>query len=152
MVTTYIKAPIGVCFDLARSIDLHMDSMKHTDEKAIAGITNGLIGLNQTVTWQARHFGMVMKLTSKITEFEYPLIFADEMVNGPFKMMKHKHVFEQKDGYTQMMDEFEFTSLFGISGRIADILFLKKYMEDLIKYWNEMIKRRAEAATKKMIT
>jgi hypothetical protein len=50
---TQINAQVYVCFDLARSIDLHLDTMKHTGERAIAGVTSGLIGLNETVTWKA---------------------------------------------------------------------------------------------------
>ena len=145
--TTHIKAPIEVCFDLARSIDLHLDTMKHTDERAIAGITSGLIGLNETVTWKARHFGIVMTLTSKITECSSPEIFADEMVAGPFKMMRHRHVFEQKQGYTLMTDEFVYESPLGILGKAADALFLRNYMQNLIEHRNRVIKQKAESTT-----
>lgn len=141
---THIKAPAEVCFDLARNIDLHLETMAHTGEKAIAGVTEGLIGLNDTVTWKARHFGVVMTLTSKITECSYPIVFADEMVNGPFKMLQHRHLFEQKDGYTLMTDEFIYESPLGILGRLADKLFLKKYMQTLINQRNFFIKQKAE--------
>ncbi|MGO4878380.1 hypothetical protein ACEN2P_17390 [Pedobacter psychrotolerans] len=53
---TQIAAPIEKCFDLCRSIDLHLKSMQHTDERAIDGRTSGLIGFHETVTWKARHF------------------------------------------------------------------------------------------------
>ncbi len=142
---TQINAPIERCFDLARSIDLHLDTMKHTGETAISGVTSGLIGLNETVTWKARHFGIVMTLTSKITECSYPEIFADEMVAGPFKMMKHRHVFEQKQGYTLMTDEFAYESPLGILGKAADVLFLKNYMQSLIEHRNQVIKQKAES-------
>lgn len=141
---TNIKAPAEVCFDLARNIDLHLETMAHTGEIAIAGVTEGLIGLNDTVTWRARHFGVVMELTSKITECSYPIVFADEMANGPFKMLQHRHLFEQKDGYTLMTDEFIYESPFGILGRLADKLFLKKYMKTLINQRNFFIKQKAE--------
>ena len=84
-IETTIKAPIERCFDLARSIDLHQISTSHTNETAIAGTTSGLIGLNETVTWEATHFGVRQQLTSRITEFEYPNLFTDEMVKGVFK-------------------------------------------------------------------
>lgn len=47
--TTSINAPIQICFDLSRSIELHKISTAHTREKAIDGVTRGLIGINQTV-------------------------------------------------------------------------------------------------------
>ena len=76
---TIIEAPLERCFDLSRSVDLHMISTAHTSEKAVAGICEGLIGPGQSVTWQARHFGVVQYLTSKITEYERPHRFVDEM-------------------------------------------------------------------------
>jgi hypothetical protein len=45
--TTAIAAPVKRCFDLARSIDLHMASTDWTGEHAIAGVTAGLIGLGR---------------------------------------------------------------------------------------------------------
>ncbi|TCD01659.1 SRPBCC family protein [Pedobacter psychroterrae] len=145
---TKIYATPDVCFNLARSIDLHLDTMKHTGERAIAGVTTGLIGLNETVTWKAKHFGVMMKLTSKITACEIPVLFTDEMVTGPFKMMIHQHVFEQKAGYTLMTDEFTYESPLGILGKLADALFLRKYMQELIEHRNQVIKQKAEAYAK----
>jgi len=40
---------------------------------------SGLIGMNDSVTWRAKHFGVYQKSTSKITEFERPNYFVDEM-------------------------------------------------------------------------
>jgi len=146
---TRIHAPVEICFDLARSIDLHLETMKSTGEKAIAGVTSGLIGHGETVTWRARHFGVQMELTSKITECSFPNVFTDEMVKGPFKKLLHKHVFEVKDGLTLMVDEFSFESPFGLIGKLVDCLFLKMYMQKLIMHRNEVIKRRAELTTLK---
>ena len=67
---THINAPIGKCFDLARDIDVHVASTRHTSETAIAGRTSGLIELGEWVTWRAKHFGIWQTLTSKITELE----------------------------------------------------------------------------------
>lgn len=74
-----IKAPIARVFDLARCIDLHVETMRRSDEKAVAGKTRGLIEADETVTWQATHFGVRQKLTSKITVFDRPHYFRDEM-------------------------------------------------------------------------
>ncbi|NEU10154.1 SRPBCC family protein [Flavihumibacter sp. R14] len=151
LLSTRINAPVEVCFNLARSIDLHLDTMKHTGERAIAGTTSGLIGLHETVTWKARHFGVSLKLTSKITECVYPVTFADEMVDGPFKMMKHRHVFEQMQGYTLMTDKFVYESPLGILGYLADLLFLRKYMQNLIEHRNQVIKQKAESTTANLV-
>ncbi len=56
--STLIAAPRERVFDLARSIDAHQKSTGRTRERAIAGVTTGLIGLNEEVTWEAFHFGI----------------------------------------------------------------------------------------------
>ena len=56
--TTLIDAPIERCFNLSLSIDLHAASTFGTNEKAVAGITTGIIKQGETVTWQATHFGI----------------------------------------------------------------------------------------------
>ena len=142
---TYINAPIELCFDLARSIDLHTDSMKHTGEQAVAGRTNGLIELGDTVTWRAWHFGIRQTLTSKITQFDYPHSFTDEMVTGAFRSFKHKHRFRQVNGLTAMTDVFSFEAPLGLLGRLANFLFLKRYMTRLLETRNQTIRQTAEA-------
>ena len=39
-ISTVIAAPIERCFDLSRSIDLHLESMSHTNERAVAGVVS----------------------------------------------------------------------------------------------------------------
>ncbi len=142
---TNINAPSERCFDLARSIDLHTNSMKHTGEQAVAGRTQGLIELGETVTWRARHFGIWQTLTSKITQFDYPNSFTDEMVSGAFRSFKHEHRFRQVNGQTVMTDVFSFEAPFGLLGRLANFLFLRRYMKRLLEIRNHVIKQAAEA-------
>lgn len=142
---TIINSSIQICFDLSRSIDLHKLSTAHTKETAIDGCTSGLIGLNQFVTWQAVHFGVKQKLTTKITAFEYPYHFCDEQVKGIFKSMKHDHYFKEKDGFIIMNDTFAFESPFGIFGKLANKLFLTGYMLDFLQKRNQIIKEFAES-------
>jgi hypothetical protein len=44
---TVIKAPIERCFDLARSVEVHLAGNTHWGESAVAlgGVTSGLIGM-----------------------------------------------------------------------------------------------------------
>ena len=144
---TYINAPVIRCFDLSRSIDLHMESTKQTGETAIAGRTSGLIEMGETVTWRAKHFGVWQTLTSKITQFDYPVSFTDEMVSGAFKSFKHQHLFFDEEGKTRMKDIFQFKSPFGLLGRVVDKIFMTAYMMQLLKRRNEVIKKTAETET-----
>ena len=143
--TTVIHAPIELCFDLSRSIDLHTLSTEGTDEEAIAGITSGLIGAGECVTWKAKHFGITQTLTSKITQFEYPVHFRDEMIKGAFKLIKHDHRFETFGNTTIMRDIFLFESPGWIVGNLFNIIILKKYLRKLLVKRNQMIKDVAES-------
>lgn len=148
---TEIKAERGIVFDLSRSIDLHKISTEQTNEKAIGGKTSGLIGMNESVTWRAKHFGIYQNLTSKITEFQRPEYFVDEMQKGAFKEFKHEHHFDELNGKTKMTDIFDYKSPFGIIGKIADKLFLKKYMTELLVKRNLIVKDFAETEKWKKI-
>jgi ligand-binding SRPBCC domain-containing protein len=144
--TTEIRAPIERTFDLARSVDLHMDSTAQTGERVIAGVTSGLMALGQEVTWRARHLGIWQHLTSRITSFERPCHFRDSMVRGAFRRFDHDHFFAQHGEITIMRDVFDFQSPFGILGRIADRLFLTGYMRRFLRTRCTLIKTVAESA------
>ena len=141
---TKIYAPIQRCFDLSRSIDLHKISTAHTNEKAIAGCTKGLIELNEFVTWEAIHFGITQKLTTKITQFEKPFHFRDEQIKGIFKFMQHDHYFKEVEEYTLMTDQFNFAAPLGLIGKLAEYIFVKKYLKNLLIKRNKTIKHFAE--------
>jgi ligand-binding SRPBCC domain-containing protein len=142
--TTIIDAPVELCFDLARNIDLHKISTEGTDEEAIDGVTTGLIGRDEFVTWRARHFGITQQLTSKITAFERPNYFRDEMTKGVFRSIKHDHLFEANGSITEMKDIFEFEAPYGILGQLFNALFLYSYLRSLLERRNRIIKEVAE--------
>lgn len=142
---TSIAAPIDRVFDLSRSIDLHIQSTSATGERAIAGVTSGLIGAGQEVTWRAKHLGVWQSLTVHITAFERPSHFAEVMLRGAFRSMEHHHYFEQTSGPTTMRDVFTFRSPLGVLGRLADTLFLTRYMRFFLIERNRVIKAAAES-------
>ena len=142
---THINAPIEKVFDLSRSIDLHMRSTQRTGEKAIAGCITGLIGLGATVTWRAKHFGVWQELTSKITEYNSPIFFVDEMVSGAFKSFWHEHHFSVEGNGTLMRDVFVFESPFGVIGRLFNWFVLTRYMARFLVERNRVTKEEAEA-------
>lgn len=141
---TIIKADIKICFDLSRSIDLHQLSTAKTNEKAIAGVTSGLININETVTWEAVHFGIKQQLTSIITQFNRPFHFRDEQLKGAFKYFIHDHYFKAFEGKVLMIDRFDFSSPYGVFGNIFDKLVLTNYMRSFLLERNQVIKEFAE--------
>jgi ligand-binding SRPBCC domain-containing protein len=149
--TTFVAAPPERVFDLARSIDLHRKSMAHTGEEAIAGTTSGLIGLDETVTWKAKHLGKTRVLRSRITEMKPPFSFTDEMVDGDFRSIRHEHHFKRIDNGTLLIDLFHFETPFGVMGRLLNRIYLTNYMKTLLELRNKSIKEYAESDKWKFI-
>ncbi len=142
---THIHAEINICFDLARSIDFHMLSTGDTNEKAIAGCTSGLIGLNEFVTWEAKHLGFTQHLTSRITQFETNKHFRDEQIKGPFKKIVHDHYFFCVNDEVIMKDQFDFKAPAGFIGRLFCKMYLTTYLTTLLSRRNQMLKEYAES-------
>ena len=150
---TDIAAPADLVFDLSLSIDEHVGSMRGFGERAVGGVTTGQIGANQQVTWQARHFGIRWRMTSRITQFRRPALFVDEQVSGPFAAFRHEHRFHpQPQGRgagagkgTRMVDLVELRAPLGLLGRLAEIVALRWYVRHLIELRNAHLKQRAEA-------
>ncbi|WKN44657.1 SRPBCC family protein [Tunicatimonas pelagia] len=141
---TKIQAPVERCFDLSTSIDLHKKSVEHTQEEVVSGRTNGLMQLNEEVTWRAKHLGVWFVMTVRMTDYERPYYFCDEMVSGPFQSMAHQHYFEELNEGTLMIDKFRFVSPLGVLGRLANATVLKKHLTELLFTRNEAIKTFAE--------
>lgn len=142
--TTIIHAPIERCFLLSLSVDLHLRSTQKTNERAIAGVTSGLMKHQDVVTWRAKHFGIYQNLTSRISEYEFPRYFVSEMVKGAFKKLHHRHHFELRNGDTVMTDIFSFQAPMGVLGSVVSELILKNYMKRFLNKRNMTIKEVAE--------
>ncbi|HEV7238520.1 MAG TPA: SRPBCC family protein [Thermoanaerobaculia bacterium] len=132
-VDTRIRAPIERCFDAARDLDLHIRSLAHTNERAVAGRMSGLIELGEEVTWRGRHLGITQHFTSRITAYDRPRHFQDTMQRGAFRTFVHDHYFTEEGTLTRMTDVLAFSAPFGIFGRIAERLVLRRYLTRLLQ-------------------
>ena len=141
-----ISAPIQRCFDLSRSVEVHLLGTERTGERAVGGVTTGLIGLDESVRWRAKHLGVRQHLTSKITAFDSPRYFQDTMIEGAFKFMQHDHFFTAiSESQTEMRDRITFAAPLSVLGNIAEQLFLKRYMDRILRQRNETVKQVAES-------
>ena len=67
-----------------------------------------------------------------------PLLFVQE---------HHTHVFVPQSHGTLMIDVFTFRAPLGVLGRLAEILFLTRYMTGLLLTRNRYLKQVAESGT-----
>ncbi|KAF9138969.1 hypothetical protein BGX30_008540 [Mortierella sp. GBA39] len=111
-----IYAPIEVCFDVSRNVDDHSRTVwSHTHERVVGGRMSGLLEAGDTVVFEARHFGIRQRLTSK------------ELAGG-----------------TLVRDILDFSAPFGWVGRMFDALVLDKYMRAFIRYRQRTLKALIE--------
>jgi ligand-binding SRPBCC domain-containing protein len=112
----------------------------------VGGRTSGLMELGEDVTWEAVHLGVRQRLTARITAMDRPRAFVDEMVRGAFARFRHIHEFHEERGGTRMVDDFDYRAPLGILGRIADVLFLERYMTRFLAERADHLRRAAERA------
>lgn len=124
-------------FGMSLDIDAHVASMSQSRERAVGGVTTGRIGLGETVTWRARHFGIWFTMTSRITALEEPVRFVDQQESGPFKIFIHEHRFEPLPTGTRMIDTVTVGS--PIFGAPAERLVLVPYLRRLIARRNALL-------------
>ncbi|GIO52053.1 SRPBCC family protein [Paenibacillus cineris] len=140
-----IYAPIEVCFDVSRNVDDHSRTVwPHTHERVVGGRMSGMLEAGDTVVFEARHFGIRQRLTSKVTEMDKPYSFTDEMQKGAFRHLTHRHEFEEAAGGTLVRDILDFSAPFGWVGRMFDALVLEKYMRAFIRYRQRTLKALIE--------
>ena len=130
-----IHAPLERCFDLARSIEVHLLGAEQTGEMVEqGGVTTGLMGIGDSVRWRAKHLGLWRHLTSRITALERPTYFQDTMTQGAFRSMQHDHFFQYvAPEVTEMRDRFRFSAPIPGVGWLVEQLILRRYMRQFLR-------------------
>ncbi len=145
--TTIIAAPIEVCFRSSLNIDLELLAAEDYQIRAIAGVTTGIIGAGERVTWRTKQFGLWITHTTEITAFQDPVYFQDSMVKGLFRKFEHDHFFRVLGpATTEMRDDVRFSMPVLLTGPIAERLFVKVRLAALLRKRNDAIRSHAEEA------
>lgn len=134
-----IPAPPEAVFDASLDVGLHVQSQSSRRERAVAGVTTGMMGEGDQVTWSARHFGIRFRMSSIVFDVDRPHGFRDRQTKGPFAEFGHRHEFLPAGGGTLMRDTLEFRSPFGLLGRLVDALILRRHLIAVITERNDAI-------------
>ncbi len=134
----------GVLMDLALDPALHADSQAEANEEVLHRTGDGLLGLGDTVTFRARHFGIPWTMTARVTELDRPHLFVDEQVSGPFAAFRHTHRFTSDEAATVMIDEFAFRLPAGPVGGLVARTTAAPYLRRLLTHRARFLARRAE--------
>lgn len=144
--STTVAASAERCFDVSVDVELHTRSTGAREE-IVGGVSSGLIGPGEEVTWKAWHFGIPFRMTSRIAEYDRPTMFVDQQVRGPFGAWRHEHRFDEAAGVTVMRDLVDFRSPLGPLGAVVDRLFLRRYMIKVLVTRNAVLREAAETQT-----
>lgn len=74
------------------------------------------------------------KWVTEITYVKEGEYFVDEQRFGPYDLWHHKHFLKKVEGGVEMKDVVDYKIPFGILGRIANLLIVKKQLHDIFNY------------------
>ncbi len=133
-VVTVVEAAPAEVFALKLDVDVHAASLRGSGETATTSTGRRRLALGDEVTFRARHFGMRWRLTSRITVFEPPSRFVDEQTRGPFRSLRHEHLFaDAGEGRTRMTDRMTITAPLGPLGALVARTVLAPYLRHLLR-------------------
>ena len=70
--------------------------------------------------------------------------FVDEQKIGPYKLWYHYHGIEEVDNGVKLIDRVSYQIPYGIFGKLAHILFVKKMLNKIFNYRNIAFKELLE--------
>ena len=79
-------------------------------------------------------FGIPLKWKTVITHVDKPHQFMDRQEKGPYKKWEHTHTFVQKDNGVLMSDVVNYALPFGVLGRFAHFLFVRKKLKQIFDF------------------
>lgn len=86
--------------------------------------------------------GMPTRWRTVISTHEPPERFVDEQLRGPYDFWHHTHEFETVPGGTLLRDRVVYDPPFGILGRIAHALLIRRQLERIFTHRHRVIAER----------
>ncbi len=146
-----IEQSVLIKTSIERAFHFHDDTnnlLKITPQNVkVSFETRGEPGLGQEVLLRVQQFGLfTMNWHVKITEYKPPYQMTDIQVSGPFRSWKQTRQFRDINGECELTDIVEYEPPFGILGRIADSLFIRRQVANMFAYRQQATKRLLESA------
>lgn len=107
---------------------------KHHGEKMYPG---------QIIEYRLKLMGFIkLYWMTEITHVEDMVFFVDEQRFGPYALWHHQHHFRRINGGVEMTDIVHYKVPWGILGRLAQVLYVKKQLEHIFRYRLQQIEAR----------
>jgi ligand-binding SRPBCC domain-containing protein len=97
------------------------------------------IKVGTVLDYTIRLFGISVRWTTLISEYDPPNRFSDVAIRGPYSFWFHTHTFKTDNGKTIMKDEVSYALPFGFIGRLAHFLWVKRQLNYIFDYRAQVI-------------
>lgn len=143
--TSFIQAPVERVFNLSRHLAIRKLALQQGREQILSSSSDSLVQQGETITLRARHLGKTREITARIVDISQPERFTEEQVKGDLKSYRHECHFKPAENGTILIDVVEYEGPRDLLGSIASALFLKSYLESMLKKKNDLIRQYAES-------
>jgi len=92
-----------------------------------------------TIEYEIRWLSLPMKWKSLIVEYQPPVRFADQQLEGPYARWHHHHDFESIEGGTIIRDTVNYALPMGILGRMAHAAAVRWQLLAIFRYRQEAL-------------
>ena len=92
------------------------------------------------INYSLRVHGIPLRWTSEIVEWEPPHRFIDLQVRGPYKLWRHEHRFQARDGGTLISDTISLALPLGVLGRFAYKIKVRSDVQEIFAFREKKIR------------
>ena len=82
-----------------------------------------------------------LRWVTEITHVKEKEFFVDEQRLGPYRMWHHEHIFKIKEDGVLMTDIITYIPPFGLLGKLANNLFIKRRINKIFDYRSQIIEQ-----------
>ena len=82
-----------------------------------------------------------LRWVTEITHVKEKEFFVDEQRLGPYRMWHHEHIFKIKEDGVLMTDIITYIPPFGLLGKLANHLFIKRLINKIFDYRSQTIEQ-----------
>jgi ligand-binding SRPBCC domain-containing protein len=107
----------------------------------VMATTHARVQLGTEIDYRLRWQVIPMRWRSRIAEYEPGVMFADEMLRGPYRRWYHRHRFRPVSLGVEMIDVVEYELPLGPLGQAAHAGLVRRQLEAIFDYRRDTVAR-----------
>ena len=107
---------------------------------AVVEASDAKVRLGTEIEYRLRWQIFPLRWRSRIAEHQAGVLFADEMLQGPYRRWYHRHLFTPVPGGVDMVDVVEYVLPFGPLGALAHATVVRRQLEAIFDYRRDRIR------------